>query len=120
MWLRLCVLLLIGLACTGCAGSDCCKLCNCSWFKTTKCPPAPCCPDDYKCKPLPSVCVPRDGTCPDYCAKMLPCTPPISRCGTCDDYCAKTLPCLLCPPLSRWLQCGAADKCRSDCDKCQP
>ena len=125
MWNRSWILLLILLAGAGCANPERGDrvrglLVDCPWLRTRECPPLPCCPDDYVCKPQPRICPVRYcGECDDYCVKPMPCIANICRCGSCDDYCAKSLPCLLCPPLTPYLQCGPPEEHCAACGKCK-
>jgi hypothetical protein len=78
--------------------------------RASTCPSVGACPNDYVCKPMPSICsVSRCGGIDDYCRKPPPCVPALPRCGSPDDYCRKALPVLLCPPLSPYLRCGPCD-----------
>lgn len=70
---------------------------------------SPCsCPDDYVCKPAPSVCA-VPSCCPDtYCPKpclVLPCP---TKCCCPDDYCPKPLPSLCRPISNAWYKCVAS------------
>jgi len=83
-------------------GTTCGCGCGCWW-----------CPDDYRAKPCPCVCLPPlCGGCDDYCPKPAPCVcvPPI--CGGCDDYRAKCPPCVrVCPWPNAFYRCVPTAEC---------
>ncbi len=73
-----------GLLADKACGGNCCA----TWW----------CPNDYRPKPCPAICLPRTcGGCDDYCPKRLPCVGPPSTCGFSNDYCAKPAPCVSLP-----------------------
>jgi hypothetical protein len=63
------------------------------------------CPDDYRCKPLPTVPPNARGCVDDYCPKSLPRVPCNPR-GCVDDYYPKDCPLFLGPLCAPWYRCG--------------
>ena len=69
-----------------------------------------CCPDDYCCKSLPSVCA-SCRFCPDtYGRKPLPCSCNVTRYCP-DDYCQKSLPTTTGSLAARWYKCWSVRQC---------
>lgn len=70
-----------------------------------------CCPNDYVCKPTPSVCA-VGNCCPDtYCPKPCLALPCPANCCCPDDYCPKPLPSLCRPISNAWYKCVASPPC---------
>jgi hypothetical protein len=63
------------------------------------------CPDNYGCKPVPTVPPNARGCVDDYCPKSLPRVPCNPR-GCVDDYCPKDCPLFLGPLSPSWYRCG--------------
>jgi hypothetical protein len=64
------------------------------------------CPDDYCCKPMPSIYVLRCGMPDDYCHKPFPSAHLLWCCGGVDDYNRKPYPSLCRPLCTDYYSCG--------------